>query len=440
MEGLLALIPDSVQCVKEHLTSISVQLQKALARIIPLAITSLATIQTSRLTKTAVIDALAALSVEKGMASSVTNIDPTIYADGNYDINRPHRGMMTSASVIRVCVQGSKFAPSNSTIEINDNNASSSSEEQKSAVESIPAYHGPAADVIVTSLKLLELECNCFELTSTSQNDSDNIEQLDATVVSMACQTVGNAVKILLEGCLQRMGESNSDSVNSSGDITADALTLSNNVEALYTSLTKEVTENIEFITAQTQIAAEAAKKKAEEKSARAAARNNAGGNNDGAAKKDEFEGMTEAQKKKILKKRAEKEAKAAKKKKAKASADAAAGGASIFGAGSMAILSCIGTDSNSAGIELSPTVLAKIEEVIGKLLSGGVQRKPKIAKGTRDYLPEQMMIRDQAFQIIRRVFKSHGGTCVYLILDYMKAKCVVWLTVFDTLHGMSIQ
>jgi histidyl-tRNA synthetase len=38
------------------------------------------------------------------------------------------------------------------------------------------------------------------------------------------------------------------------------------------------------------------------------------------------------------------------------------------------------------------------------------MQRKPKVAKGTRDYKPEQMAIRDQAFQIIRRVFKRHGA------------------------------
>ncbi len=426
VKALIALIPDAVKCkcVKEHLTSISAQLQKALARIIPLAITALATIQTSRLTKTAVIDALAALSVEKGMACSQMNVDPAIFADGNYDINRPHRGMMTSASVIRVCVQGSKFAPSNSTIDVTSSGpgsasasaSASASEEQKSAMESIPAYHGPAADVIVTSLKLLELECNCFESLESSQSkNDDNLAALDVTVVSMACNTVGNAVKILLEGCLQRIGECESsadddadaDATSSGNDITADAVALSNNVEALYSSLTKEVTTNKEFISAQTQIAAEAAKKKAEEKAARAAARNNAAGGGAGNNKKDEFEGMSEAQKKKILKKRADKEAKAAKKKKAKASADGAGGGVSVFGAGSMAILGCMGT----ASVELSPTIIAKMEEVIGKLLSGGVQRKPKIAKGTRDYLPEQMMIRDQAFQIIRRVFKSHGGT-----------------------------
>jgi histidyl-tRNA synthetase len=61
------------------------------------------------------------------------------------------------------------------------------------------------------------------------------------------------------------------------------------------------------------------------------------------------------------------------------------------------------------------------------KLLSGGVQRKPKIPKGTRDYLPEQMMIRQQAFSIIRRVFQSHGAveidTPVFELKDTLTGK-----------------
>jgi histidyl-tRNA synthetase len=41
---------------------------------------------------------------------------------------------------------------------------------------------------------------------------------------------------------------------------------------------------------------------------------------------------------------------------------------------------------------------------------SGGAKRKPKVAKGTRDYLPEQMEVRERAFNTIRAVFKRHGA------------------------------
>ena len=47
--------------------------------------------------------------------------------------------------------------------------------------------------------------------------------------------------------------------------------------------------------------------------------------------------------------------------------------------------------------------------QLIEQLNSGG-KRKPKIPKGTRDFTPEQMRIREQAFLTIRKVFKRHGG------------------------------
>lgn len=37
-------------------------------------------------------------------------------------------------------------------------------------------------------------------------------------------------------------------------------------------------------------------------------------------------------------------------------------------------------------------------------------RRKPKIAKGARDFLPEQMAIREKAFALITGVFKRHGA------------------------------
>lgn len=46
---------------------------------------------------------------------------------------------------------------------------------------------------------------------------------------------------------------------------------------------------------------------------------------------------------------------------------------------------------------------------LLEKLNTGG-KRRPKIAKGTRDYTPDQMRIREQVFTSIKRVFKRHGG------------------------------
>lgn len=404
---------------KEHLEDMTDFVHLALKRIIPLAITSLATIQTSRITKTSVVDALSALSVERAA------VDPAPFHDSNYDMNRPHRGMMTSASVLRACTQGSKYA---TKTPIAKDAATATSEEVKGAIESIPAYHGPAADALVTSLKVLELECNCFEsLDISDKKAAPKMMEMDPTVISITCATVGNAVKILLEGCKQRMGQTSTSAASgsSTGNITQQTIDLSNAVGELYEALKEEASANCAFMREKIDAAAVEAKKKAEEKAARAAAHNNKSASTGaGAGDGDEFAGMAEAQKAKILKKRAEKEAKAAKKRAAKnKDSGGGEGGVSIFGAGSMAIFGII----SSSGDMLSAGNIAKMEEVVANLLSGGVQRKPKIAKGTRDYLPEQMMIRDQAFQIIRRVFKSHGAveidTPVFELKDTLTGK-----------------
>jgi len=151
-------------------------------------------------------------------------------------------------------------------------------------------------------------------------------------------------------------------------------------------------------------------KAKEAEKAKRAAERGNGSNPNakNNSGKADEFAGMSEGQKAKILKKRAEKEAKAAAKRKAK-EAKAAGGSAalsSIFGAGTSAIYPLLSKCNNLS----DPTLLSELEKTVDGLLSGGMQRKPKVPKGTRDYLPEQMSIRSQAFSIIRRVFQRHGA------------------------------
>ena len=54
---------------------------------------------------------------------------------------------------------------------------------------------------------------------------------------------------------------------------------------------------------------------------------------------------------------------------------------------------------------DFSTNLLQKLETG-----TGGKRKTPKIPKGTRDFLPEQMRIREQAFGVIRRVFKRHGA------------------------------
>jgi hypothetical protein len=46
-------------------------------------------------------------------------------------------------------------------------------------------------------------------------------------------------------------------------------------------------------------------------------------------------------------------------------------------------------------------------------LRASQARRKPKVAKGTRDFLPDQMAIREAAFGSITEVFKRHGAVSI---------------------------
>lgn len=65
--------------------------------------------------------------------------------------------------------------------------------------------------------------------------------------------------------------------------------------------------------------------------------------------------------------------------------------------------------NNNSGSNDGNNSFYVHCSKVLEQLSSGG-KYKPKIAKGARDFGPEQMRIREQAFNAIRRVFKRHGG------------------------------
>lgn len=55
--------------------------------------------------------------------------------------------------------------------------------------------------------------------------------------------------------------------------------------------------------------------------------------------------------------------------------------------------------------------------------------RKPKIPKGTRDFMPSQMTIREIAFSKIVNVFKRHGAVAIDTPVFELR----------ETLMGMSL-
>ncbi|CAG9463735.1 unnamed protein product [Pedinophyceae sp. YPF-701] len=60
-----------------------------------------------------------------------------------------------------------------------------------------------------------------------------------------------------------------------------------------------------------------------------------------------------------------------------------------------------------------SRTLAAILDTLRGMIEANQARRKPKIAKGARDFLPDQMTIRGKAFDLITRVFKRHGAVSI---------------------------
>ena len=117
------------------------------------------------------------------------------------------------------------------------------------------------------------------------------------------------------------------------------------------------------------------------------------------------FAGKTPAQIAKIKKIRADKAAKALKKAAAKAAKKAGSSGGVSF-------LTPTVKEAASAISECSDDDVGAVANgITSKLLTfASSRRKPKVAKGMRDYLPSQMRVRQEVFKAIRGVFDRHGA------------------------------
>ncbi len=376
---------DSEELMKSHINS------PLVSRVLWLAPACLAASRSSSLARATL--PIAALSAERH------RVQLKHYAELKFDILRPHRGMISSAAALRAILNGSRFVPPNDAVQA----------EAPAAIVNLPQYHGAAQDLLKVACKTLELELNCVAG-----------EELDQTVAVLAVEQVKEALSVLAATTRQRVDTDAMDAAADEGVSTASPKELLASVQDLLKRFEEELQNEAKvacaFVDEETKKAEDEAKEKEAEKAARAAATNAAAPPT--AADDKEFEGKTEAQIAKILKKRADKEAKANAKKVAKQTK-----GVPLFGDGSLPLVQIL----KESSYQLDEETIGKMEGIISKLLSGGVQRKPKIPKGTRDYLPEQMMIRQQAFSIIRRVFQAHGAveidTPVFELKDTLTGK-----------------
>ena len=272
-----------------------------------------------------------------------------------------------------------------------------------SAFIGIPQNFGPIKDALTMAKKALDVELNSSEL-------NPGVSVMDPAPAVLNLQLVSSAIHVALSASTERnaimqgstgRGAPAPPQVASYFDFTAVYCQL----KALEAALVVEARSAIDKLDAMD-------KKLQEEAAAKAKAKE--GNDSEAAAKaaaiaakiKETEASYTPEQRAKAEAARKKKEEKAAAKKAAK---DGKKSTGVILGVGSSQLREYLKSGGAMDIFNARDGLGAFMGTLLEKLDSSGA-RKPKVAKGTRDYGPEQMRIREQVFSSIRRIFKRHGG------------------------------
>ena len=272
-----------------------------------------------------------------------------------------------------------------------------------SAFVGIPQTLGPSKDALTAAKKALDVELNSSEL-------NPGVSVMDPAPALLNLQLVSSAMLMALTASAKRtavLEEFSASSVPAPPQPASfsDFAEVYSQLKALETAVVTEARSAINKLES-------AEKKLAEEAAAKAKARE--GANGEAAAKaaaiaakiKETEANYTPEQRAKAEAARKKKEEKAAAKKAAKDNKKVT--GATL-GAGSSQLREYLKSGGTMDIFNAREGLGAFMSNLLEKLDSSGA-RKPKVAKGTRDYGPEQMRIREQVFSSIRRIFKRHGG------------------------------
>lgn len=331
-------------------------------------------------------DAVAAITCETLRA------DTTAFEAEFVDTARPHRGIITSAQNLRLMLDGSKLI-----------NSQQEGTTDVAAVRCIPQYHGPARDAIMLAYKTVDAEINGAVGDSAAAKHAG--AGIHPQALKMALSTTKEALHVLLQGSVNRLKLLDVKAAYDAPNITL-AFDL---VEATASALTRELVPCLKFLKkeeTQLKLCLAETNAKVRETVAKAAS---------AAAKEDEkLSAMPEAQRKKILEKRRKK----LEKQKEKGPAKKYGKNELKIGLGSQAVrqhILALGdawqTSVVKSAFDLRASSLSFfLEDLFVHLGSGGTRRKPKIAKGSQDFLPYQMALREKIFNKIRMVFKRHAG------------------------------
>jgi len=341
-------------------------------------------------------NALQALDGVSALSCEALGSNTNSFSAEQFEQARQHRGQITSSLNMRLLLEGSK--------------RTGVGEVKGDACVpflTIPQVHGPACDAISVAVKAAELELNSSELGPIRENDVG----LNASQMLLVSQSVSAAVHLVSLSSAARIAVLHGDrraaaAVPPACSFGGDFASILSQIVALSVLARQELVQTLSILTG----LEEAAKEKEKEKEAKAAA---AAQENEKKKPAQDESNWTPAQKAKAEAARKKKEEKAA----AKAAAKGSKSGI-VLGAGTGALRTTI--KSASASMQDLATLLnpfnnsesslaAQCAALLERLNSGG-KRRPKVAKGTRDYGPEQMRIRQEVFSTIRKVFKRHGG------------------------------
>jgi hypothetical protein len=302
-----------------------------------------------------------------------------------YDtLTRPHRSSVTVANIMRVLLEGSKYtttlSPDNLT------NTSPANVAIVTAIEQIPTTHGTARDVIASAYKTLEIELNSVD-DPKGLDVQTTTQHVTMITVNILCTILQELIEATNLRCCCQQDETITPSSSSSTAVstTTDIVTRYESIVQLYMdAIKKEAALGLKFAQQERLLALEEFRQKEAKKAARAAdfaaASSSATTNN-----ANEFDGMSEAQIAKILKKRAQKALKQQQQQSNKSSAGEVDILATLFGVGTSSTVNLLLESHNIA------QNAKQFEILVERLQRGGIQRKPKIPKGTRDFLPEQV-------------------------------------------------
>ncbi len=366
------------------------------------------------------VDGVAALSCESYCAN-IDSLKPELF-----ESYRQHSGQIMSSTNIMLLLEGSRRALKDTAASVggkgggkgqikDDPSSNNWTDSDNSAFALIPQLHGPAKDSILNACKLLNVEMNSTEPKPLSADKCG----FDPTQCYSALHMIVSGLSMIQEASLSRYTllcvKSDASSKSNAKVAATTELSFSNKSESLASAFAfLEFSENqiSDELKLTLDILAEVEKKaaanaadvalKAEKnaKKVEAYAGKQKGGT--------DLSNKSPAEIAKIEAARKKKEEKAAAKKAQKDSKK----GELVIGNGTKLLRSHFldGTSADVDAFNYSDQSFGfKCMQTLQEMDSR-TKVKPKVAKGTRDYGPDQMRIREQVFSTIRRVFKRHGG------------------------------